>query len=228
MQVIAPMGQRHGDTRAEGAAIRVPSEDAIDLLEQFGITVKVERGHEIHAQGHCAEHCWRIVSGCVRTVKLLEDGRRAVGEFLFAGDYFGQDDVETYDLAAEAVTDVVLRRYPRRMVEALADSHAVLARRLRGIALSNLRAAHERAAMLGRKTASERLASFLLEMDRRCRERSGSFLELPMSRGDIADYLGLTVETVCRLLSQFRREGAIAVGRTGVELCSRAMLRSAA
>ena len=114
-----------------------------------------------------ADYCYRILSGCVRMVKLMEDGRRQIGEFLMAGDLLGFDTLATYDFAAEAVTDVVLRRYPRRMVDALAESNLALARRLRDMTSVSLRQAHGRMVLLGRKTASERIATFLLEMAER-------------------------------------------------------------
>ena len=227
MHAILPQPRLHSGIAATTAR-RPASPDALDVLEQFGTTVRFEREHEIYAQAGEAEYCWRVVSGCVRTVKLMEDGRRAVGEFLLAGDYFGFDDIGSYDLAAEAVTDLVLRRYPRRMVELLAERHPGLAQRLRTMALSNLRTAHDRALSLGRKTAVERIASFVLEMDRRSPPHDGPVLELPMCRTDIADHLGLTVETVCRTLACLKREGLVAITRTGVELRSREDLRAVA
>jgi CRP/FNR family transcriptional regulator, nitrogen fixation regulation protein len=202
--------------------------DALDLLEQFGSTVTVQREHEIHAQGDSADYCWRILSGCVRSVKLIEDGRRQVAGFLFPGDMLGLDDVGTHDFSAEAVTDVTLRRYPRRMVEALADSHAALARRLRAVALANLRNAHDRMIMLGRKTAVEKVASFVLEMELHCTVPGARITEMPMSRTDIADHLGLTVETVCRILAHLKREGTITLHRTGVQIEDRLALRALA
>ncbi len=212
-----------------GYALRQPAApDALDLLEQFGSTVVVQREHEIHGQGDATDYCWRILSGCVRTVKLMEDGRRQVAEFLFPGDLLGLDDVGTHDFSAEAVTDVTLRRYPRRMAEALADSHAALARRLRVLAMANLRNAHERMIMLGRKTAVEKIASFVLEMDRRATAPGRKVTEVPMSRTDVADHLGLTVETVCRILAHLKREGLVVLHRTGVEVVDRAALRALA
>ncbi|HTW70395.1 MAG TPA: helix-turn-helix domain-containing protein [Acetobacteraceae bacterium] len=202
--------------------------DALDLLEQFGTTVAVQREHEIHGQGDTTEYCWRILSGCVRTVKLMEDGRRQVAEFLFSGDLLGLDDLGTHDFAAEAVTDVTLRRYPRRMVESLADSHAALARRLRSMALTNLRNAHDRMVTLGRKTAVEKVASFVLEMQQRGVAPDRRMVEIAMSRTDVADHLGLTVETVCRILAHLKREGTVKLHRTGVEVIDPAALRAAA
>jgi CRP/FNR family transcriptional regulator, nitrogen fixation regulation protein len=202
--------------------------DALDLLEQFGTAVTVQREHEIHGQGDTTEYCWRILSGCVRTVKLMEDGRRQVAEFLFAGDLLGLNDLGTHDFAAEAVTDVTLRRYPRRMVESLADSHAALARHLRAMALTNLRNAHDRMVMLGRKTAVEKVASFVLEMQQRAAASGPGMVDVPMSRTDVADHLGLTVETVCRILAHLKREGTVKLHRTGVEVIDPAALRAAA
>lgn len=226
MHAILP--QTRPISSAAITAQRPASPDALDLLEQFGSTVRVEREHEVYAQGDPTESCWRVVSGCVRTVKLMEDGRRAVGEFLVAGDYFGFDDIGTHDLAAEAVNDAVLRRYPRRMVESLAERHPGLAQRLRSMALTNLRTAHERALSLGRKTAVERIAAFVLEMERRSPAHDGPVLELPMCRTDIADHLGLTVETVCRTLAYLKRESLLAITRTGVELRALTALRELA
>ena len=112
------------------------------VLEQFGTTVSVQHDRQIHGQGDRADFCYRILSGCVRMVKLMEDGRRQIGEFLMAGDLLGFDALGIYDFAAEAVSDVVLRRYPRRMVEALAESNVALARRLRDMTSGSLRMAH--------------------------------------------------------------------------------------
>ena len=122
------------------------------------------------ARAIAADCCYRILSGCVRMVKLMEDGRRQIGEFLMAGDLLGFDALGTYDFAAEAVSDAVLRRYPRRMVDALAESNVALTRRLRDLTSISLRTAHARLVLLGRKTATERIATFLLEMAERLPE----------------------------------------------------------
>lgn len=199
-------------------SVRPAPRDALDLLEQFGTTVSFQRDREIHGQGDPADSCYRIISGCVRTVKLMEDGRRQVGEFLMAGDLLGFDALTTWVFAAEAVSDVVLRRYPRRMVDALAESSPALTRRLRDITSVSLRLAYGRLVMLGRKTASERIASFLLEMAERLPGVRQGVLALPMARTDIADHLGLTIETVCRVLAHLRREGAISIGRCSIAI----------
>jgi len=201
--------------------------DPLDLLAGYGMTITLPRDRELHAQGDRAEFCYRIVSGCVRTLKLMEDGRRQVGGFLLAGDCLGFDALDTHDFAAQAVTDVVLRRYRRREIEALMERHASLARVLREMAARELREAYDRILLLGRKTASERIATFLLEMA--ARQGGGSPGEckvaLPMSRTDIADHLGLTVETVCRMMTHLRREGTIVIEPGQVELLCPAALQ---
>jgi CRP/FNR family nitrogen fixation transcriptional regulator len=194
----------------------IPSRDPLDLLEQFGTTISVPRDREIYGQGDAAAWCYRVASGCVRVVNLMEDGRRQISEFLMLGDTFGFDALETYDFAAEAVSDVVLRRYPRRMVDTLAERNIGLARRLRDVTSSSLRLAHARLVLLGRKTASERIATFLLEMADRLPQARANVLELPMSRTDVADHLGLTIETVCRVLAHLRRDGMIAISRARI------------
>jgi len=192
--------------------------DALDLLEQFSSAISVRRDREIHAQGDQANSCYRIVSGCVRVVKLMEDGRRQISEFLMAGDLLGFDSLDTFDFAAEAVNDVVLRRYPRRAVDSLVDSNLPLARRLRQAGAVSLREAHARLVLLGRKTASERIASFLMEMAERLPQTRRGVLDLPMNRADVADHLGLTIETVCRALASLRREGTITIERGSVTI----------
>jgi CRP/FNR family transcriptional regulator, nitrogen fixation regulation protein len=212
---------------AAGFAAGAARPSVLEPLAGVGVTVRAERDEEIVAQGDAAGYCYLIVSGCVRTVRLMEDGRRQVGEFLFPGDLFGWDALEEHDFGAEAVTPATVRRYPRRSLDALADRDPDFAQQLRRLTAGQLRAGRERLVLLGRKTASERIASFLLEMGRQMRAEGKGFIELPMSRSDIADYLGLTIETVCRGLTQFRRHGIIAVERSKVVVRDRRALGAA-
>ena len=152
----------------------------------------------------------------------MEDGRRQVGEFLFAGDLFGWEALDNHDFGAEAVTPVTLRRYARRDLERLADQDRDVARKLRELSSSRLRSGREHMVLLGRKTASERIASFLLEMAARSNADARSTIELPMSRSDMGDYLGLTIETVCRRLTRLRLDGTIAINGTKIAIRNRA------
>jgi CRP-like cAMP-binding protein len=164
-----------------------------------------------------------VISGTVRLCKLLADGRRHIAEFYFGGDCFGLDNRLERLFSAEAVTDVIVMRYPRRATERLIDDTPALSRCLRDMTLRDLANAQIRMLMLGRMSAPERVATFLLDMfERRDAVRS---LELPMSRSDIADYLGLTIETVCRVMSAFKRDGAIDIPTPHrIELRNRAAL----
>lgn len=209
-----------------GARVANPPRVTDPLAALIGMTLTLPRDRELYAQGDRAEYCYQVISGCLRTVKLMEDGRRQVAAFLLPGDCLGFDDIDSHDFAAQAVTDVVVKRFRRRDVEAQADRQPALARRLRELGANALRAVHDRLLLLGRKTASERIATFLLEMAER--QHQTQSVPLPMGRVDMADHLGMTVETVCRMITHLRREGTIAVVAGGVELRAAAALRQMA
>ena len=198
------------------SALENLDEDLLGSLAMVATTLHFERDAEIIAQGARAEYCFHVISGCMRTVRLLEDGRRQVGEFLLAGDVFGWDAVGEHEFAAEAVTPLTLRRIRLSSIEDRADEDRGFAQRLRRYTADQVRIARARLVLLGRKTAAERIASFLLEMVDRLNSPSEAVIELPMSRADMADYLGLTIETVCRGLTELRRQGTIGVERTRV------------
>ena len=181
--------------------------DALVALEQIGTCRSFGRDEEIYAEGDRADCWYRVVSGTVRICKLLVDGRRHIAEFCCAGDYFGLPPAGTRAFSAEAVGQVVVMRYPQRAADRLLDQDSRLARGLCNLSLRDLAHAQVRMMVLGRMTAAERVASFLLEMSERHDGRRT--LDLPMSRTDIADYLGLTIETVCRVLSAFKRDRVI-------------------
>jgi CRP/FNR family nitrogen fixation transcriptional regulator len=183
--------------------------DALVALERIGTRLSFSRNAEIYAEGDSSECWYKVVSGTVRVCKLLADGRRHIAEFCFSGDCFGLDGTGGRPYSAEAVDDVIVMRYRRKSTEQLIDQNHALARLLREAMLRDLAHAHGHTLRLGRMTAAERVATFLLELFER-RDRTKS-LDLPMSRNDIADYLGLTIETVCRTLSAFKRDGTIAI-----------------
>jgi CRP-like cAMP-binding protein len=196
----------------------------LDRLEQFGSHRIYRRGQQIHAAGDPAEFGYRIVGGCVRALRVDAEGRRQVAEFLLPGDLFGFDSLDTHHLTAEALTGTAVVRYPLRAVEALAERDGALARRLRDLTRGNLRRAHRRMFLLGRTSALERLVAFLLEMVARMPSAGTGRIVLPMTRADIADHLGLTVETVSRALARLRDEGAISPAGAVIELRDPAVL----
>lgn len=217
---------------APGGRQQVASEIArsgrLDLLiglERIGTLRRCSRDREIYAEGDRGG-CWfKVVSGIVRISKLLADGRRHIAEFCFAGDSFGFEFAEERGFSAEAVTDATVLRLPRGATERLMEETPALARHLRDDMLRSLDAAQHRLLLLGRMTACERVAAFLVELDERI--GTGSRVDLPMSRCDIADHLGLTVETVCRILSDFKRRRLIAAPNAHrIEFLDRAALAS--
>jgi CRP/FNR family transcriptional regulator, nitrogen fixation regulation protein len=197
--------------------------DALVAFERIGTRRSYARNHEIFAEGDPAD-CWfKVVSGAVRICKLMADGRRHIAEFHFAGDCFGFDSLTERLFSAEAVSEAVIMRFPRRATELLSDENPKAARWLREMTLRDLANAQMHMMMLGRMSAPERVATFLLDMFER--RDAGRALDLPMSRADIADYLGLTIETVCRVLSAFKRDGVIDIPNAHrVDLRDRAAL----
>jgi CRP-like cAMP-binding protein len=199
--------------------------DALVALERIGTRLSFSRNAEIYAEGDDSDCWYKVVSGTVRVCKLLADGRRHIAEFCFSGDCFGLDSSGGRPYDAEALEDVIVMCFPRKPTEQLIDQNHALARLLREAMLLDLAHAQGHTLRLGRMTASERVATFLLEMFER-RDRTKA-LDLPMSRNDIADYLGLTIETVCRTLSALKRDGIIAIPNPHrIELLDRGALEA--
>jgi CRP-like cAMP-binding protein len=190
------------------AVTRVGQLDVLATLDQIGTRRCFNAGNEIYADGDLADCWYRVVSGTVRICKLLADGRRHIVQFCFAGDCFGLPPVGARIASAEAIDVVAVMRYPQRAADQLIDEKPRLARDLYARMLCELVNAHRRALLLGRMAASERVANFLVEISQR--QDRCHIIDLAMTRSDIADYLGLTVETVCRELSAFKRDGIIA------------------
>jgi CRP/FNR family nitrogen fixation transcriptional regulator len=165
------------------------------------------KDEEIYGEDEPAEYVYQVIGGAVRTYKLLSDGRRQIGAFHLPGDVFGLESGTTHRLAAEAIIDTTIRLVKRRSLERAAGTDVQVARKLWTMTASDLRQAEDHMLLLGRKSAMERVANFLLEMDRRL--AVAGLMALPMCRRDIGDYLGLTLETVSRALSQLHREGVL-------------------
>jgi CRP/FNR family nitrogen fixation transcriptional regulator len=163
---------------------------------------------EIYGEDEPSEYVYQVVRGAVRSYKLLSDGRRQIGAFHLPGDVFGLDPGSTHRLTAEAITDTTVRLVKRRSLEAAAASNVQVAHSLWAMTAGELRHAEDHMLLLGRKTALERVATFLLEMDRRLAK--AGMMALPMCRRDIGDYLGLTLETVSRALSELNDKGILA------------------
>jgi CRP-like cAMP-binding protein len=167
-------------------------------IELMGAPMSFSRNGEIYGEGEPADYLYKIVSGTVRTYKVLTDGRRQVGGFYVPGDIFGLETSEEHSFSAEAITECRVLVIKRSLLVALAERDHDIGRQLWAIIGGELRRVQEHIMLLV-KSAQERVASFLLEMAERI--SADNAVELPMSRQDIADYLGLTIETVSRTLT---------------------------
>jgi CRP/FNR family transcriptional regulator, nitrogen fixation regulation protein len=194
----------------------------IVILNEF----TYKRGTEIYGEKEPAEHVYQVKTGAVRSYKLLTDGRRQIGAFHLVGDIFGLENGSVHRFTAEAVVKTTVRLIKRQSLEAVAESDAVVTRNLLSLTTSKLEHAENHMLLLGRKTSLERVAAFLIEMDARL--TATGVVALPMSRRDIADYLGLTLETVSRALSRLQREGVLAfIGHNQREIVLRDRLQLA-
>lgn len=194
-----------------------------EAFSLMGARLNIDRNAEFYGEGEPAEYAYRVVRGVVRTHKLLNDGRRQISGFLLPGDFFGLECDDEYRFTAEAVTDASVIFVKRSALTALARRDGEVANDLWRMARAELHRAHDHMLLLGRKSAQERIAAFLLEMAERADE--SDIVELPMSRLDIADYLGLTIETVSRTFTHLENAAAIALPSTRrVHLCNRAAL----
>lgn len=186
--------------------------DEIGRLEAIVRKVHLDPGQTLFYEGDPANYVYNVTAGALKLYKLLADGRRQITGFLFAADFVGLANTEGYSYGAEAVSAVDLCRFPWLGLNVLFDEFPKLERRLLGIADDELAAAQEQMVLLGRKSAPERVASFLLRLSERAKRhgRPESPVAIPMNRADIADFLGLTTETVSRTFSRFKRQGYIA------------------
>ena len=179
-------------------------------------TQSVAGGTTFADEGEAALNVFSVTSGTVRLFKLLPDGRRQIVGFLLPGDLFGFTPGESYTASAEAVDEVTLCRVPRRQLERALVEFPGMERQLLDLVARELAAAQDQMLLLGRKTAHERVASFLLGLDRRTGEKG--WIDLPMTRTDIADYLGLTTETVSRVFTVLKGSGCIALAGSKVRI----------
>jgi CRP/FNR family nitrogen fixation transcriptional regulator len=206
-----------------------PAPDQFHEITGYAGVVATEfsyrKEEEIYGEDEPSDYVYQVISGSVRSYKLLSDGRRQIGAFYLPGDVFGLESGPVHRLTAEAVVDTTLRLVKRRSLEQAAGIAVQVARSLWTMTAGELRHAEDHMLLLGRKSAMERVASFLLEMDRRL--ATTGMVALPMCRRDIGDYLGLTLETVSRALSQLHADGVVGFsGARQIVLRNRQHLRN--
>lgn len=208
----------HSDNRKIATQVDITGEPinlvrevrVIDLLlgspELGGATMPFERNAEIYGEGELADYVYKVVSGAVRTYRVLNDGRRQVAAFYLPGEVFGLELGDEHASSAEAIANSKILFLRRNTLLNTAQRNGEIARELLSVTARALRHAQDHSLLLI-KSAQERVAAFLLEMAQRL---SGTaMVELPMSRQDIADYLGLTIETVSRTLTQLEENATI-------------------
>jgi CRP/FNR family transcriptional regulator, nitrogen fixation regulation protein len=175
-------------------------------IELMGASMSFTRNAEIYGETEPAEYFYKVISGTVRTYKVLSDGRRQIGAFHMPGDVFGLEMGDEHTFSAEAISDAKVLVIKRSTLVALAERDNEVARQLWALTGRELSRVQDHILLLI-KTAQERVVDFLLEMAERASNNGA--LELPMSRQDIADYLGLTIETVSRTLTMLENAAAI-------------------
>lgn len=202
--------------------------DCADLasFKNLGRTVKLGPGQVLFHEGDPVTRVFTLTRGTLKLYNLLADGRRHLAGFVYPGAFLGISMDEEHAFSAEAIEDAQLCWFTKNRFDGFVDTHSPMERELYRMAAHELAAAHQQMVLLGRKTATERLATFLVSVAGR---GTDGLVRLPMSRSDIADYLGLTKETVSRVLSAFRRDRLIRLRAIGeIEILEREGLEDVA
>jgi CRP-like cAMP-binding protein len=191
--------------------VPVTLNDHLRTLHSYSTRHHYRRGESIFTEGEPADRVYKIIFGTVRLCRYSPGGRRHITDFMLAGDLVGFLECADHPMTAEAVEDATLISYPRVCVDRLAASNPEIRTRVLCHLSANLLEAQQHLFVLGCQTAKERLASFLTRLADRIDLVPGETLDLPMGRQDIADHLGMTIETVCRTISMLKNEGTVAV-----------------
>jgi CRP-like cAMP-binding protein len=187
---------------------RATEQPAAKGSRPFETRITVPAGETIFSEGDAPFFFYKIITGSIRLVKAVADGHRQVCDFLLPGDMAGFSNATEHEFTAEAIQACTLIRFRRRDTDIAMKSDAALACELHALTARGLSSAYAHMVRLCHRSAHDRLAWFLLAMA----ERSGSgdgWIELPMTRVDIADYLGMAHETVSRAFTQLKKSGAI-------------------
>ena len=232
MQPIKFAAMRCGDCPIRHRAVCARcDEDEFQTLEKLKSYKTYAAGDMIYWRGEPLEYVASLVTGVAQLSKTLEDGRTQMVGLLLPSDFIGRPGREAVGFDVIATTEVTLCRFQRAPFEKLVDETPHIAQRLMELALDELDAARDWMMLLGRKTAREKIATFVDMLVRRQNGASPNGdqpFELPMTRDQIANYLGLTLETVSRQFNALKRDGVIAfTGRKHIEVVDLAALRLA-
>lgn len=206
--------------------------DTLADMRALGTMQRLHAEQSVFHEGDPAKRVFMVTHGALKLYTLLADGRRQVTGFMFPGDFLGVSVDEEYAFSVEALEPTELWWFSREAFDRFVSNHPRVEHELYRLAAHELAAAQQQMVLLGRKSAAERLASFFLSLLERAERTSGvneTGFDLPMSRLDIADYLGLTKETVSRMLADLRNRRLIRLKtQNHVEVVDRAGLRSMA
>ncbi|MCA0256884.1 MAG: Crp/Fnr family transcriptional regulator [Proteobacteria bacterium] len=182
-------------------------------LNRHATRRKVDAGNELIGQGESVSHYSNILSGVIKLSKMMADGRQQIVGLQFAPDFLGRPFHYESTMTAEAATETEVCTFPRNLIERMLNETPDLERKLHSQSLKELDEAREWMLTLGRKTAQEKVASFLHMIATHIDPDHGeqNTFDLPLSRADIADFLGLTIETVSRQMTRLRKEGVILI-----------------
>lgn len=205
-----PSGHPCQGCEARGKAVcGVLDCDNLAQFKRLGSTLRIDAGQTLFREGDPATRVFTLTRGSLKLYKLLSDGRRHIVGFMHAGDFLGISIDDEHAFTAEMLEDAQLCSFSRGRFDSFLADHPSMEHELYRLAAHELGAAQQQLVLLGRKTATERLASFLILLAEQAEQRTGKkaiIVDLPMSRADIADYLGLTKETISRVLSALRRD----------------------
>ncbi len=217
---------RHCESRSLSVCGPLEGEEFVGL-QRLNHPVTFPARAVLFNQESPVRHVYSIVHGVVRLYKLLPDGRRQIVGFALPGDFLGLALADGYGFCADAVTAVSACRFSRDHFAEFADQHPAMLRRLHDMATHELALAQQQMVLLGRRDAEEKIASFLLALQQRWARITGKTsvtIDLPMGRQDIADFLGLTIETVSRTLNRMGRDKLLVIVPDGVRLLDAAKL----
>jgi CRP/FNR family transcriptional regulator len=218
-------GEPNGQPCAECSIRQLSVCAALDRAElrelaHLGRQVHFRPGDTVFAQEEMTTSFYNLLEGVMRLYKLLADGRRQIIGFALPGDFLGLAASSRHNFSADAIGAVELCQFSRSAFAKFSQNKPDLLRRINELAVRELGQAHDHIVLLGRRSAEEKVATFLVSWRNRMAELSGPShtVPLPMSRQDIADYLGLTIETVSRTFTKFERDGVIEIVHGGIRI----------
>jgi CRP/FNR family transcriptional regulator len=229
------MGEPNGQPCAECSIRQLSVCAALDRAElrelvHLGRQVYFRPGETVFAQEEMTTSFYNLLEGVMRLYKLLADGRRQIIGFALPGDFLGLAASSRHNFSADAIGAVELCQFSRSGFTKFSQNKPDLLRRINELAVKELGQAQNHMVLLGRRSAEEKVATFLVGWRNRMAELPGPShtLPLPMSRQDIADYLGLTIETVSRTFTKFERDGVIEIVHGGVRILNPARAQALA